>query len=337
MLSRVADHLYWMSRYLERAKHTVRLLDVNLYHLLDHKSEYTMQRWKRLCDSLDVPSPAEGENDAYSITQALTFDADNSSSVVSCIVAARDNARQVREQISIEMWEQLNRLFLHIKRTSMQDMWYSEPHEFLMSVIEGIQLFQGITDSTMSYNEGWHFIQVGHYIERAWFTAGLIDVHVRASSLAQVELSGTGQPDRLEYLEWVDLLRSCSAYEGYRKVYTALIRPEHIVEFLLFNAESPRSIYFAATMIRNALRAIARATNASRTSRIERLIGRLCAALEYDQVEDIINDIHSYLGNIQQQCMQIHNAIYQIYIFSPIDATFIREGAARPYSYFKGR
>ena len=327
MLSRVADHLYWMSRYLERAKHTVRLLDVNLYHLLDHNSKYTMQRWKRLCDSLGVPCPAGGENDAYSITQALTFDADNPSSIMSCIVAARDNARQVREQISAEMWEQLNRLFLHVKRTSMQDMWYAEPHELLIGVLEGIQLFQGITDSTMSYNEGWHFIQVGRYIERAWFTAGIIDVHIRTSSLIQEE---QGNADRqadymeLEYLEWVDLLRSCSAYEGYRKVYTALIHPEHIVEFLIFNAESPRSIYFAATMMRNALRAIARTTNARYASRIERLIGRLCAALEYDQVEDIIGDIHSYLRNIQQQCTQIHDAIYQTYIFSPIDAALIR-------------
>ena len=152
MLSRVADNLYWMSRYLERAEHTARLIDVSLYHLLDQKSEYAMQRWNRMCDSLRIPSLGEEVDDTYSVTQTLTFDAANPFSIISCIAAARDNAQQIRERISLEMWEQLNRLFLHVKRTSMEDMWFSERHEFLASVKEGVQLFQGLTDSTMIYD-----------------------------------------------------------------------------------------------------------------------------------------------------------------------------------------
>ncbi|HEV2662304.1 MAG TPA: alpha-E domain-containing protein, partial [Ktedonobacteraceae bacterium] len=312
MLSRVADNLYWMSRYLERAEHTARLLDVSLYHLLGQKSEYALPRWKRLRDSLRIASfEGEADND-YSVTQSLTFDTNNAYSIISCISAARDNARQIRERISSEMWEQLNRLYLSIKSTNMADIWFSGVHGFLTAVKEGVQLFQGLTDSTMSHNEGWQFIQVGRYIERTWVTAALIDVHFLSLPLSSngptEEIMGIAQ---LDYLEWVGLLRSCSAFEAYRKVYTADIQPERIAEFLLLDSESPRSIHFSITLLQNALRAIARATNTRNSARVERLAGRLRASLDYDQIEDIMQDIHSYLENIQQQCTQIHKAIYQ--------------------------
>ena len=330
MLSRVADNLYWMSRYLERAEHTARLIDVSLYHLLDQKSEYAMQRWNRLCDSLRIPSLGEEVDDTYSVTQTLTFDATNPSSILSCVAAARDNAQQVREQISLEMWEQLNRLFLHVKRTSMEDMWFSERHEFLASVKEGVQLFQGLTDSTMIHNEGWHFIRAGRFLERAWATAALLDVHFLTSSQAQEEQTDAVPSDHLDYLEWISLLRSCSAFEAYCKVYTAAsIHSHRIAELLLLNAETPRSIRFATAMIQNALQAIAKASSARHTSRVERLAGRMRAALDYDQIEDITENIHSYLENVQKQCETIHNAIYQTYIFYPIDGAVISEGAAQ--------
>ncbi|HEV2654983.1 MAG TPA: alpha-E domain-containing protein, partial [Ktedonobacteraceae bacterium] len=307
MLSRVADNLYWMSRYLERAEHTARLLDVSLYHLLGQKSEYALPRWKRLRDSLRIASfEVEADND-YSVTQSLTFDTNNAYSIISCISAARDNARQIRERISSEMWEQLNRLYLSIKSTNMADIWFSGVHGFLTAVKEGVQLFQGLTDSTMSHNEGWQFIQVGRYIERTWVTAALIDVHFLSLPLSSngptEEIMGIAQ---LDYLEWVGLLRSCSAFEAYRKVYTADIQPERIAEFLLLDSESPRSIHFSITLLQNALRAIARATNTRNSARVERLAGRLRASLDYDQIEDIMQDIHAYLENIQQQCTQIH-------------------------------
>ncbi len=330
MLSRVADNLYWMSRYLERAEHTARLLDVSLYHLLGQKSEYALPRWKRLRDSLRIASSEEEADNDYSVTQSLTFDTNNAYSIISCISAARDNARQIRERISSEMWEQLNRLYLSIKSTNMADIWFSGVHGFLTAVKEGIQLFQGLTDSTMSHNEGWQFIQVGCYIERTWVTAALIDVHFLSLPLSSngptEEIMGIAQ---LDYLEWVGLLRSCSAFEAYRKVYTADIQPERIAEFLLLDSESPRSIHFSITLLQNALRAIARATNTRNAQRVERLAGRLRASLDYDQIEDIMQDIHSYLENIQQQCTQIHKAIYQTYIVYPVDVALISEGAAQ--------
>ncbi len=179
MLSRVADSLYWMSRYLERAEHTARLLDVNLNQMLE-SALYADLRWERLYRSLRVPALEGGTDEAYRVTQSLTFDTTNSASIISCLASARENARQVREQISSEMWEQLNRLYLHVKSTNIQKIWHGQPHVFLTRVKEGIHLFQGVTDATMSHSEGWHFIRVGCYTERASQTATLLDVHFQA-------------------------------------------------------------------------------------------------------------------------------------------------------------
>jgi hypothetical protein len=162
MLSRVADNLYWMSRYLERAEHTARLIDVTLQQMLDQTTEDASSRWVRLLESLHIASLADETNGAYDITQGLTFDVSNRSSIVSCIATAQENARQVREQISSEMWEQLNRLFLEIKRTGMEEIWHAGLHQFFASVKEGVHLFQGITDATMSHSEGCHFIRDRH-------------------------------------------------------------------------------------------------------------------------------------------------------------------------------
>src|SRR5579859_4361403 len=277
MLSRVAESLYWMSRYLERAEHTARLIDVHLAQMLDQTGEDTSMRWHRLLRSLRTPLP-EGEIDAYSITHLLTFDASNTSSIVYCIEAARENARQVREQISSEMWEQLNRLFLRVKQASMEGIWHAEPHRFLNGVKEGIYLFQGITDATMSHSEGWHFIRVGRFLERTTGTAALLDTHF---SLFLTEQSAYDN-EPLDYLSWVELLRSCASFEAYCKVYTAALRPAQIAEFLLLNAEAPRSIRFACAMMQGALQAIAKSTGVRNPGRAERLAGRLRAMLDYD-------------------------------------------------------
>src|SRR5450759_3130487 len=309
MLSRVAESLYWLSRYLERAEHTARLIDVHLNSMLDQAVGDENLRWQRLLLSLRTPAPA-GEIDAYSVTRLLTFDESNTSSIVSCIAAARENARQVRERISSEMWEQLNRLYLRVQQASMEQIWHAEPHIFLNSVKERIYLFQGITDATMSHSEGWHFIRVGRFLERATATAALLDTHF---SVYLPEQTGD-ESEPLDYLRWVELLRSCASFEAYCKVYTATIRPAQIAEFLLLNAEAPRSIRFACAMMQGALQAIMKATSTRHSGRAERLTGRMRAALDYGQIEEIFSgDMHQYLESIQRQCALIHSAIYQAY------------------------
>ncbi len=316
MLSRVADSLYWMSRYLERAEHTARLLGVNLTQMLDQTPQSTEQRWNRLLMSLRTRSFTIGPNDAYTITNELTFDASNSASIAACIASARVNARQVREQISTEMWEQLNRLYLQVSRASMDEIWYSEPYEFFQSVKDGAHLFQGVTDATLSHGEGWQFIQLGRFIERACLTADVLDVHFKAYLEAQ-----PSSATLIDYMDWVAVLKSCTSFEAYCKVYTANIQPSTIAEFLLLNAETPRSVRFAADMVQAALQSIARETGTRHAGRAERLAGRLRSSLSYSQVDEIMaNNMHTYLETIQSQCAQIHTAIRETYVAYPIDA-----------------
>jgi len=245
---------------------------------------------------------------------AGTLDLSNHDAIAASIGAARVNARQVREQISSEMWEQMNRLFLAVRRDVPESGWTSHTHEFLSSVMEGVHLFQGITDATMTHGEGWQYIELGRYIERASATAALLDVHYRDFP------GGRDQPAEVgEYVEWVALLRSCCAFEAYCRHYTADLRSIRIAEFLILNPDFPRSIRFGAGRIQAALKAIAALTG--RGGRAERLAGRLLASLDYGQVDEIVGDqLPAYLEGIVRQSNQINAAVYQQYIDYPIDA-----------------
>ncbi len=318
MLSRVADSLYWMSRYLERAEHTTRLLDVNLNLMLDESSTSAEHRWHRVLKALGSPKETEWAGDPYALTWALTFDTGNKASIVSCIIAARENSRHVREQISTEQWHRLNSLYLQVTRPEMQSDLYAEalladkeqPTEFLQAVMEAVHQFQGVTDSTMSHGEGWQFIQVGRYIERASATALLLEAY-------HEDL--WGHPERIsegnEYLEWMGLLRSATAFEAYCKVYTADLTPEWILEFLLLDEQFPHSLRFSIDSLQCALEAIQDETAMKRTESLRRLAGRLQALLSYSGVDEILNqDVVAYLRNIQVQCRAIHNTIYELYV-----------------------
>ncbi len=322
MLSRVADSLYWMSRYLERAEHTARLLDVNLNQMLDQTTDLAEQRWERLLESLHASVPNDVTASAFAITNALTFDVGNSASIIACISAARENARQVREQISSEMWEQLNRMYLQMRRTRMEQIWNDEPHALFTFIKEGIHLFQGITDATMTHGEGWQFIQLGRMIERVSATGELLDVHFRLLPELPDNL------DEFHYLDWVGLLKSCTAFEAYCKVYTANVQPHQVAEFLLLHPDNPRSVRFCVASLQTALQAVARSTAPRSAARLDRLAGRLRADLDYGQVDEIMADnFHEYLEKIQHQCDQIHAAIYQAYIAYPIEAALMQSAS----------
>ncbi|MBZ0291673.1 MAG: alpha-E domain-containing protein [Anaerolineae bacterium] len=312
MLSRVADSLYWMSRYLERAEHTARLLTVHLNLALDQSPALAEQHWQRLLASLHITPPEDDPMTEYSITELVIFEQDNDNSIVHCIVSARENARHVREMISSEMWEQLNRLYLRVWNTGIDVIWNAEPYEFLRDVRDSIHLFDGITDSTMNHGEGWDFIQAGRYIERASTIARLLDVHSSLLVVPDIE--------RDDYMEWVGLLKCCTAFEAYCKIYTADLEAKSIVEFLLLNDEFPHTIGFAISRLQVALDSVAEETDRRKAIRANRLVGKLRAALSFDSVEEIMaGGLHVYLADIQDQCMQVHNAIQQTYVSYPIE------------------
>jgi uncharacterized alpha-E superfamily protein len=310
MLSRVADNLYWMSRYLERAEHTARLLDVNLNLMLDESASSADLRWQRVLTALGKPQSLAWSGDAYQIAQILTFDPSTRSSITSCIASARENARQVREEMSSEQWQRLNHLFHQVTRHKPSEPEDVLPSDFLLAVIEGVHLFQGVTDSTMSHGEGWHFIQVGRYIERASATTTLLDIYHR-EFWKDPEQPAEGN----EYLEWIGLLRSCTAFEAYCKVYTADMNPSRIIEFLLLNVEFPHSVRYSIDYLQNALEAIHGEGVSRRAAPLTRLGGRLQASLNFGQISEILSqDVGTYLQSILHQCQEIHEMIYELYI-----------------------
>lgn len=308
MLSRVADSLYWMSRYLERAEHTARLIEVDLQLRLDQSPESGLGRWLRLLQALQTPGTESSELDAVLVTHLLTLERSNPSSILSCVAAARENLRQVREQCSTEMWEQLNRLYLQVSNTSKSETWLLNSHVFFRAVQEGAHLFQGVTDSTMSHGEGWQYIQLGRYVERTDTLARLVGTHF--GNLTQ-------PPDQAveteEYLEWVGLLKSCAAFEAYCKTYTAEMRPLRVAEFLLLNPEFPHSVRFSVDMVHAALNRIGEMTERKAEQPV-RLAGRLQATLSFSQIEEILAaGASAYVDSVRWQCLQAHTAIHQVY------------------------
>lgn len=318
MLSRVADSLYWMSRYLERAEHTARLIDVDLQLRLDQSPQAGKSRWIRLLEASQIPVPEEGALDAATLTQLVTLDRSNPSSIVSCVASARENLRQVREQCSSEMWEQLNRLYLQINSTTPGEEWLLRSHIFFRAVQEGAHLFQGVTDSTMSHGEGWQYIQLGRYVERTDALARLIGAH-----FAHLPHPSDQVVESEEYLEWVGLLKSCAAFEAYCKTYTAELRPLRVAEYLLLNAGFPHSVRFSSDMIHGALRVIAELTERKAEQPV-RLAGRLSATLSFGQIDEIMaGGANAYVDNIRLQCAQVHAAIHQVYFDYSIESAMV--------------
>jgi uncharacterized alpha-E superfamily protein len=315
MLSRVADSLYWMSRYLERAEHTVRLLDVNMSLMLDRSGTSVEKRWNRVLTALGHAPEKPWKGDHFELIQSLTFDPSNKASIRAAIVVARENARQVRDEISSEQWQQLNRLYHQV----------TEPHgygievhveEFLPAVIDGLHLFQGVTDTTMSHGEGWQFIQMGRSLERAFAIVKLLDMY--SSDLLH---NNEDEGDGYHYLEWIGLLRCCTAFEAYCRVYTADLSNDRILEFLLLNPEFPHSVRYSIDSLSNALSSIQQTTGRHQADGLTRLAGRLQATLHFIEISEILQDDPAkYLHDILHQCHQIHGQIYRYYIQYSVQA-----------------
>jgi uncharacterized alpha-E superfamily protein len=309
VLSPVADSLYWMSRYLERAQHRARVVGVNLSVTLDRTPDSSGRQWQRLSEVLTGKAP-ESVAEAVSLVVHLTFETTHQDSVSWCIAAARENARQVREQISSEMWEQVNRLYWQVRDAVLDARWQAQPDEFFRSLIASAYLFEGLTDATMSRGEGWHFIQLGRFLERAQATALLLDVQCRSSSDLQ---PGAMYP--ADSIEWVALLRSCTSFEAYCRRYTATLEPRLVAAFLLLDEELPRSVRFAVEQVERSLKALVRLSGRQSAGSVERIAGRLRASLNYAVIDEIVaNSLPRYLDEVRRQCSQIHAAMYESFI-----------------------
>jgi uncharacterized alpha-E superfamily protein len=316
MLSRVADSLYWMSRYLERAENTARQLDVTMSLMLDTGGPNAETRWQRLMAALGKRDGMPWRGSLEPMARQLIFDPIDPLSVTYCVNAARENARQVREEISTEQWQRLNRLYHHIHSPNAQAQFDSSANDALSSIVDGIYLFKGTTDTTMIHGQGWQFIRLGRYLERAYATATLLEVY-------QPELF---EPSAHEgathfYLEFVGLLRCCTSFEAYCQVYTADLSPDRVLEFLLLNRDFPHAIRYCVDGARQAIQEIQHTGGRRPPDQLVASIGKLHAMLVYTTIREILlGDAAAFLHTIREQCLHIHELMYRYYVHYSIQS-----------------
>lgn len=316
MLCRVADSLFWMSRYIERAENNARILDVNLQLRRDFdpaiESEIPGAEWTPIISSLEDQErfhKLHAHATADSVTDFLTFERKNPSSIYSCMARARENARSVREQISSEMWEQLNQAYLFIGSDEARAMCQSSTYQFFRRMQEASHLFLGITDATMTHGEGWDFIQMGKFIERADRTSRILDVKYHLLLPSGERVGGN-----VDTIQWMAVLRSCSALEAYLKLYVGEVAPWKVAEFLVLNDVFPRSVCFCAQRLDNAVHRITGCPENRYTNEAERLSGRLRSELNYTSIGDIFQrGLHQYLDRTQLRFIEITSALHGEY------------------------
>jgi uncharacterized alpha-E superfamily protein len=316
MLSRVADSLYWMSRYLERAENTARQLDVTMSLMLDPGNSSLEERWQRMMAALGKQTGMLWDGNLESMAHKLVFDRAEPASVTYCVNAARENARQVREEISTEQWQRLNRLFHQVHSQLTETQFLSNSSDTLSSIIDGIYLFKGTTDTTMIHGQGWQFIRLGRYLERAYATATLLEVYQHDLFQPVAE-----ERDGHLYLEMVGLLRCCTSFEAYCQVYTADLSAGRLVEFLLLNRDFPHAIRYCVDGIRQAIEAIQQSGGRRAPGDLTAGMGKLHAMLMYTSIGEILaSDPAAFLHTIREQCLRIHEMIYRYYVHYSIQS-----------------
>jgi len=308
MLSRVADSLFWMCRYIERAENIARFLGVNLNLSMD-TGVNTASQWRPLVDTTgdgELFDTNYGVANEATVTEFLTFDANYPNSIVSCLRAARENARSIREIISSEMWEQINTLHMFVKEGFNAARPLRSAHDFYRRVKMSCHLFEGLMYSTMSHNEAWHFGRLGLHLERADKTARILDIKYFLLLPSQDDV---GTP--LDNIQWMALLKSASGLEMFRKKWRR-ITAERVIEFLMLDQEFPRSVSFCLAGMQRSLHQITgRPEDVYRTAP-ERLVGRLSSEFAYARIEDIIAmGLHEYLDHLEKHLNEIDSAIFK--------------------------
>ncbi len=324
MLSRVAESIYWMARYVERAENTARLLDVALRSTRELSAAF---RSPAGADELRLVLIALGAVEMYderysaitedSLAAFLVVDRDNPHSVVSCITSSRENARGVRESISTEMWEELNRIYLSLHRVTAAYLLIDGVHDFCRQIRLGSQLFQGVTDATMPYDEAWHFLQVGKYLERAEMTARILDARA-----GELQAAGDGwNPEEVH--RWLSLLRSVSGYEAYMRLRPGGVQPAQVAEFLLLSKSFPRSVALGVRRVHEELEEIDRELGMVGQDRPANTAGALSSRLRYATFDELgAAGLAPFLLTVQEQCGMIGEAVRRVY-FENAPATVV--------------
>jgi uncharacterized alpha-E superfamily protein len=314
MLSRVADSIYWMSRSVERAENIARSIDVNYNLALDLGPEMG-NHWSPLISTTGDHEDFYARYDQATernVIWFLTFDEENPNSILSCLRSARENARTVRDMISSQMWEELNKFYLMVRDARNDASIMAAPFEFFGKVKLGGSLLEGVAESTMSRGEAWHFRRLGVSMERADKTSRILDVKY---FLLLPNVSDIGTP--IDTNQWVALLKSVSALEMYRKRH-GRTTPTQVAEFLILDRDFPRSMHFCVIRAEDSLLAITGSKPGTYRTMAEQRLGRLRSELDYGNIDEIIaGGIHEFIDAFQTRLNSVGDAIYEAFFSVP--------------------
>jgi uncharacterized alpha-E superfamily protein len=314
MLSRTADHLFWMARYTERAENTARMLDVSYQtSLLPQSDAVALVGWQGLLSISELLAAYTAEHSDINVHDVMDFmvkDESNPSSIVSCLGAARENARAVRGTLTTEVWETLNTTWLEVKRMIKSGEFERDPSQFFEWVKFRSHLSRGVTVGTMLMDEALYFMRLGTFLERADNTARLVDVKFHA---VQSDFLGTAseRDQEHDFYHWSAILRSVSGFEVYRKVYRDVIKPERVAELLILRPDMPRSLHASLNEVVNNLAMVAN----DQSSETHRRAGKLCSELKYGRIDEILaTGLHAYLTQFLDRVNDLGEHISQDFL-----------------------
>jgi len=312
MLSRVADSLYWINRYVERAENISRFVEVSEAMALDCPPG-SAEPWLPLVDAsgdrelFDRLYPTGG---ADQVVEFLVRAEDNPNSVVNCIAIARENARQIREVITTEMWEQLNDIYWTL--LDNEGFWKQPPQEQLRDIRRACQLFYGITDATLSRDLSWQFSRLGRVLERAEKTTRILDVKYFLLLPSPDEVGGV-----LDELQWISLLRSAGAYQMFRQSRQQAIEPKGVASFLLLDPIFPRSVRYCLGRINDTLKIVRGQAVPGAPDDLECLSGLTLARWSYTSIDELIaGGLHESIDTLQSNLNRLHDLIEQRYFIA---------------------
>jgi uncharacterized alpha-E superfamily protein len=310
MLSRTADHLFWMARYTERAENTARMLNVNVETaLLPQSAEQVEQGWRAMLGISELQARFSEKHDKLAQKEVLDFmvrDPDNPSSIVSCLSRARENARAVRGALTTEVWETQNATWLALRRELHSETLNRDPARFFEWVKYRSHLSRGVTIGTMLKDEAFYFIRLGTFLERADNTARLLDVKFHGAPKSPAIDSPSAEATQFDFYYWASLLRSVSGFEIYRKVYRDVITPGRVAELLMLRSDMPRSLAACMDEVVCNLQQVRNDTSLD----TERLAGKLHAELKFSRIDEILESgLHDYLTRFLERIFELGNRI----------------------------
>jgi uncharacterized alpha-E superfamily protein len=317
MLSRTADHLFWMARYVERAENTARMLDVNYStSLLPQSAEAAERGWRAMLGISELQPAFDAKYPLLTARDVLDFmvrDPSNPSSITSCLQAARENARAVRGSLTTEVWETHNDTWLALQTQLRERLLQRDPQQFFEWVKFRSHLSRGVTIGTMLKDEAFYFIRLGTFLERADNTARLLDVKFHGAAQAD-PYNGNGASSaeqQLDFYYWAAILRSVSAFEIYRKAYRDVITPSRVAELLILRDDMPRSLLNCLVEVGDNLKRVSN----DRSRETERRAGLLCAELRYGRIGDILHQgLHAYLTSFLERVNDLGGRISQDFL-----------------------